>query len=189
MTESEIIRGCIKYDRNAQKALYELYYATMMGVCLRFSKNTEEAKTILKEGFLKVFHTIASLNSILPSESWIRTIIINTAIEYLRRNRQEYLIVSTVNAYEKTEGYKEETISDDELLNRLGTEDIIKALQRLTPAYRIVFNLYFIEKLSTKEIGEKLGINEDTAKTNLSKARFNMKKFLIQTLRTFNGRQ
>jgi len=182
MNEHEIIKGCLKNDRASQKALYEQHYSKMLGVCLRYAKDKEEAKDILHEAFLKVFTNLKNFNGTGSFEGWIRRIMVNTSIDHLRKNKQNYLIVSTVYANEKASGMAEEVDEDDLLLN-IDKEEILKAVQELTPAYRTVFNLYVIEEYTHKQIAEMLEISEGTSKSNLSKAKFNLKKNLMHLIK------
>ncbi|MGQ0828621.1 MAG: RNA polymerase sigma factor [Bacteroidota bacterium] len=188
MTETEIIKGCLKNDRASQKALYERFYSKMLGVCLRYSKNSDEAKDILHEGFLKVFNGLKKFNATGSFEGWVRRIIVNTAIDQLRKNKQNYLIVSTVYANEKASGMAVEEINEDELLSHINQEEILKAVQKLTPAYRTVFNLYVVEEYTHREIAELLDISEGTSKSNLSKAKFNLKKNLMHLIKDTDGK-
>ncbi len=180
MTEAEIIKGCIRQDRHTQKALYETFYSRMMGICLRYAKNGDEAKDILQEGFIKVFQHIRSFQGSGSLEGWIKRIMVNTAIDHLRKNKHEYLIVSTVNANRIVEAEKEDENTDEDILNIVSKEDILKAVQELTPAYRTVFNLYIIDEFTHREIADKLGISEGTSKSNLAKAKYNLRKVLNQ---------
>jgi RNA polymerase sigma factor (sigma-70 family) len=182
MNEIEIIKGCLKNDRASQKALYEAFYGKMLGVCLRYSKGGDEAKDILQEGFLKVFNSLRNFNGTGAFEGWVRRIMVNTAIDHLRKNRQDYLIVSTVHANEKLVNTPEE-INDDDLVLQIDKEEILKAIQELTPAYRTVFNLYVVEEYTHKEIAEMLDISEGTSKSNLSKAKFNLRKNLMHIIK------
>ena len=183
MTESEIIKGCIKQDRASQKALYEMLYGKMMGVCLRYARNRDEAKDMLQEGFIKVFSNIRSFANAGSFEGWVRRIIVNTAIDHLRKNKHEYLIVSTVRATDTAD--RADECENDDFLASISKEDILKAVQQLTPAYRTVFNLYVIEGYSHKQIAEVLEISEGTSKSNLAKARFNLKKNLLHLIKAF----
>src|SRR6476620_11263673 len=176
MNEHEIIKGCLKNDRASQKALYEHFYSKMLGVCMRYAKDRDEAKDVLHEAFLKVFTNLKNFNGTGSFEGWIRRIMVNTSIDHLRKNKQNYLIVSTVYANEKAANMVEE-VNEDDFLN-IDKEEILKAVQELTPAYRTVFNLYVIEEFTHKEIAEMLEISEGTSKSNLSKAKFNLKKNL-----------
>jgi RNA polymerase sigma-70 factor (ECF subfamily) len=187
MNETDIIKGCLRNDRASQKTLYEHFYSKMLGVCLRYSKSSDEAKDVLHEGFLKVFDSLKNFKGNGSFEGWIRRIMVNTAIDHLRKNKQNYLIVSTVYANEKA-GSTEE-VSDDELAMHIDKEEILKAVQELTPAYRTVFNLYVIEEYTHKEIAELLDISEGTSKSNLSKAKFNLRKNLMHLIKpTVNGK-
>lgn len=181
MSESEIIKGCIKQDRASQKALYEQLYGKMMGVCLRYAKSRDEAKDMVQEGFMKVFNNIRGFGNNGSFEGWVRRIMVNNAIDHLRRNKQEYLIVSTVRANEAADRAEEE--EDEDFLSSIHREDILKAVQQLSPAYRTVFNLYAIEGFSHKQIAEMLDISEGTSKSNLAKARFNLRKNLIHLIK------
>lgn len=179
MTEFEIIKGCIKHDPACQRTLYEQFFSKMMGICLRFSKGTQEAKIILHEGFLRIFENVKSYRGEMPLEEWIRKIIVSACVDYLRRNRQSYLIVNTVNAAE-IPAVKEKPISDDEILNKISKDNVLKAVQDLSPAYRTVYNLFSFEKYSHKQISERLDISEETSRSNLAKAKFNIRKNLIR---------
>lgn len=180
MSEADIIKGCIKQDRACQKALYEMLYGKMMGVCLRYARDRDEAKDMLQEGFVKIFSSIRSFAGTGSFEGWARRIIVNNAIDHLRRNKQEYLIVSTVRATDAADRADED---GEDFLANISKEDILKALQQLSPAYRTVFNLYIIEGYSHKQVAEMLDISEGTSKSNLAKARFNLRKNLVHLIK------
>jgi RNA polymerase sigma-70 factor (ECF subfamily) len=158
----------------------------MLGVCLRYAKDKEQAKDILHEGFLKVFSNLKNFNGTGSFEGWIRRIMVNTSIDHLRKNKQNYLIVSTVYANEKASNMVEE--AEDDMFLNIDKEEILKAVQELTPAYRTVFNLYVIEEFTHKEIAEMLDISEGTSKSNLSKAKFNLKKNLMHLIKSAHGK-
>ncbi len=186
MNENEIIKGCLKNSRESQKALYELFYGKMLGVCLRYSNSNIDAKEILNEGFLKVFENLKNLKEGDSIEDWIRKIMINTSIEHIRKNKQNLLIVSTVHV-NKNNVRTADQISDEALFSKIEKEEILKAVQELTPGYRTVYNLFVIDGYPLKEIAEILDISEETSKLNLSKAKFALRKNLIQFLNTNNG--
>jgi RNA polymerase sigma factor (sigma-70 family) len=181
MTESELINGCVKQDSACQKQLYEQFYGKMMAVCVRYAKNWDEAKDILNEGFMKVFTSLRNFGNTGSFEGWIRRIIVNTAIDHLRKNRHEYLIVNTVYA-DQAGISKVDEVDEEDIFRNIRQEDIIKAIQELSPAYRTVFNLFVMEEFTHKEIAEKLDISEGTSKSNLSKAKFNLKKNLAHLI-------
>ncbi|MEW6468827.1 MAG: RNA polymerase sigma factor [Bacteroidota bacterium] len=183
MDEQEIIKGCLRNDRNCQKKLYERFYSKMLVVCLRYAKNRDEAKDMLQEGMLKVFDNLKHFGNKGSFEGWIRRIITNCAIDHLRKNKHEYLIVNTVYASEVNHGQLDEEVTDDDIIFSLKPEDVMRAVQQLTPAYRTVFNLYVMEELSHKEIAEMLDISEGTSKSNLAKAKFNLRKNLAHLIK------
>lgn len=185
MTENELIAGCVRQDRNCQKALYEQFYGKMLGVCIRYARDREEARDMLHEGFIKVFGSIRSFAGKGSFEGWIRRIMVNTSVDHLRRNKHEYLIVSTVRAGEQPEQVDE--VDEDDMLDVIGKEEIMAAVQQLSPAYRTVFNLYVIEEYAHKEIAEMLNISEGTSKSNLAKARFQLKKNLTKLMHKADG--
>ncbi len=186
MDENDIIKGCLKNNRESQKALYDYYYNKMLGVCLRYSKDSIEAKEILHESFFKVFANLKNFKAPESFEAWIKKIMVNAAIDYLHKNKQN-LIVSTFNA-NKTPVNTLDEISDEELILNIDKKEILKAVQELTPAYRKVFNLYLIEGYSHKQIAEMLDISEDTSESNLSKAKFNLRKNIQQIITKPDGK-
>jgi len=185
MTENELIAGCIRQDRACQKQLYEQFYGKMLGVCMRYAKDRDEAKDILHEGFIKMFASLRSYAGKGSFEGWIRRIVVNTAVDHLRRNKHEYLIVSTIRAGEQED--KVDEMDEDDLLSRISKEDIMAAVQQLSPAYRTVFNLYVIEEYAHKEIADMLNISEGTSKSNLAKARYQLQKTLTKRIQSSDG--
>lgn len=192
MTDEELIRGCIKYDRNAQRALYEKYFGKMMGVCIRFSKNNQDAKDIFQKAFRTVFSSPKSFldenakrkkdEPPLLLEDWIKSIIIRSAVEHLHKNKKEYFVSSTVNVRDAEKTSSEE-ISDEHIIAKANIQFILKGLQQLTPSYRAIYNLHEIDGYSHKEISLLLDISEYTSKDSLSKAKFNMRRNLARMIR------
>ena len=187
MTENELIAGCIRQDRACQEALYKRFYGKMMGVTLRYAKNRDEASDMLQEGFIKVFTSMRNFAFKGSFEGWVRRIIVNTSVDHLRRNKHEYMIISTVYAREGDIPDPAEEIEDENLMNNLSEAEILKAVSQLSPAYRTVFNLYVMEDLPHKEIADQLGISEGTSKSNLAKARFQLKKNLNNLIKQTDG--
>ena len=178
---SGIIDGCIAGDRRSQQRVYELFYGKMMAVCLRYTKNHDQAKDILQDGFIMVFRSMAAFNRNGSFEGWIRQIMVNMAIDYFRRAKNSYLLLGEDRSIEDFGDQDEEDVLEDEGpedMPDLKPADVINAMQKLTPAYRTVFNLYVFEEMTHKEIAELLGINIGTSKSNLAKAKQNLKKLL-----------
>jgi RNA polymerase sigma-70 factor (ECF subfamily) len=143
-----------------------------MGIALRYSKNREEALEILNDGFLKAFTKINQYNASYPFKAWLRKILINASIDY-HRKYHKLTEVEKLQAQSSTNTY-----TYNLALDNLAYEDLIKVIQRLSPAYRLVFNLAVIEGMTHKEIAKKLGISEGTSKSNLSKAKGKIQSLL-----------
>jgi len=137
---------------------------------MRYTANSDEAKDLLHDGFLKVFENIKNFNYSGSFEGWVRRIMINTTIDHYRKNKN----IFTRDAEEFKNLQNEEP--DYDVLSKLRVEEILKAVQSLSPAYKAVFNLYVIEGYSHKDIAEELGITVGTSKSNLAKAKNNLKK-------------
>jgi RNA polymerase sigma factor (sigma-70 family) len=187
MTDNELIAGCIRQERPCQEALYKRFYGKMMGVCLRYAKNRDEARDMLQEGFIKVFGSIRNFAGKGSFEGWVRRIIVNTAVDHLRKNKHEYMIVSTVYAREGDIPDPAEEMDEEDAIMNLSEEEILATVQKLSPAYRTVFNLYVLENFSHKEIAEQLNISEGTSKSNLAKARYQLKKNLFNQIKQADG--
>lgn len=178
---NELIDGCLRGERRSQQRVYELFYGKMMAVCMRYTKNTDQAKDILQDGFIKVFRNMGTFNRAGSFEGWIRRIIVNTAIDHFRRSKNAYLLLGEERSIEDFgDGDEEDRLAEEneEEAWDVKPADVINAMQKLTPAYRTVFNLYVFEELTHKEIADMLGINIGTSKSNLAKAKNNLKKLL-----------
>ncbi len=172
----DLLAGCIREDRAYQKRLYHLYYSKMMAVSMRYTSNREEARDILHEGFMKVFKNIHRYKPQHSLESWIRRIMINTAIDHYRKNKKFKNQVDIEYAANELDD------KSNHVIHQLSAEEILKLVQQLSPAYRTVFNLYVVEGFNHREIAEKLGISEGTSKSNLAKARGKLRKMLKEQL-------
>jgi RNA polymerase sigma factor (sigma-70 family) len=168
----ELINGCIKKDRRSQKELYRLYYGYAMRICLRYAKNKDEAVEMINDGFMKVFMNIQRYDVERPFNAWLSTIMINTSIDYYR-NRIKQIEMEELNG-------KHEMEDSENVLSHLNYEDLIKLVQKLSYAYRTVFNLFAIDGYSHEEISSMLSISVGTSKSNLFKARENLKKLLVE---------
>lgn len=168
-----LIDGCIKNDRRCQKDLYKLYYGYAMRICLRYAQNKDEAVEMVNDGFMKVFTYLHRYDQGRSFNSWMSTIMINTSIDHYR-SRIKQLQMEELND-------KHELEDSSNILSHLNYEDLIKLVQKLSYAYRTVFNLFAIDGYSHEEIAEKLSISVGTSKSNLFKARENLKKMLAET--------
>lgn len=173
LSEDKLVEGCIKGGRRYQKILYERYYGSMMAVCLRYTNDREDARDVLHEGFLKVFKNLHKFSMGTNLGAWIRRIMINTAIDHYRK------ISKQPNLVEINQAVHEVDIHD--VVSDISAGEILQMVQRLSPAYRAVFNLYVIDGYSHKEVGKMLGISEGTSKSNLAKARGKLQKMILNS--------
>jgi len=172
----DIVKKCVKGDRKAQQQLYKQFYRKMMGVCYRYSNNAEDAKDLLQDGFVKVFTNLGKYNFEGSLEGWIRRIMVNTAIDYYRKNRNIFFINDDDNSILENS----KIVSANSIYSQFGVNDIMEAIQSLSPAYKAVFNLSVIEGYPHKEIAKRLNISEGTSKSNLAKAKQNLKLLLAK---------
>lgn len=175
----KIVDGCIRGDVKYQQILYKATYGKMLGLCLRYAKDKEEAKDFLHDGFIKVFEKIKFFKHSGSVEGWIRRIIINNTIDIIRRKNRMAFVSDSENDLMRLTAE-----SDDNLENISNTqanaEIIIGLIQELSPAYKTVFNLYVIEEYTHKEIAEMLNISIGTSKSNLTKAKEKLKDMFIE---------
>lgn len=162
--ERELIKRCLKNDSSAQQKLYQTYARKMYTVCYRFARVGAEADDIMQEGFIRVFNNLSSFRHDGSFEGWIRRIIVNTAITYIKKHGQYKSEVDIENV-------GDDFLVEDEAISNLSKEDLLRIVQELPDGKRVVFNLYVYEGYSHKEIGKMLGINESTSKGQLSKAK------------------
>jgi RNA polymerase sigma factor (sigma-70 family) len=176
--ESDLINACIARERWAQKKLYEDNYGKMMAVCLRYANNQDDALDIMHEGFIKIYKYISKYEIGTSLIAWMRRVMVNTAIDFYRKNARK-------RADNIDEAYDLSTDAPDAIA-QCSEQDILKAIQKLTPSYRTVFNLYVIEGYSHKEIGIELDITESTSRSNLVKARLKLQNILTGTSQKYD---
>jgi RNA polymerase sigma factor (sigma-70 family) len=181
-----IIKGCIQGKRKYQKLLFEKYYGKMKGVCMRYARDEDEAQDMVQNGFIKVFDKLAVYNFTGSFEGWVRRIMVNTAIDFIRKHKNNtYSLENEMTIQSESE----DGIILNEELNELNfkAEKAIKAISELSAGYKMVFNLYVIEGYTHKEIAEYIGISEGTSKSNLAKAKQKLRALLSAEKIEYNG--
>lgn len=180
----ELIRRCVEQEKDAQEKLFKQFYGKMMGVCLRYTKDRDQAQEVVQQGFIKIFDKLEEFDFKGSFEGWVRRIMVNASIDAIRkRNRSPFL---TDEEYVFNEHYVEQEHDFGNDVTKLKAELAMEAIQGLSPAYQTVFNLYVIENYSHKEIAEILGISEGTSKSNLAKAKQNLRKVLSKKFEKIN---
>ena len=163
-----LIKDCIKQKPQAQRELYQLFAPKMMALCYRYARDEANAEDILQEGFIKIFQKINKYDDRGSFEGWVRRIMVNTAIDHIRKQK-----------HQQNEVEINEVISEDvseNVLDKLEAEHLFEVIQQLPTGYRLVFNLYAIEGYSHKEIGEQLNITESTSRSQYTRARAMLKR-------------
>lgn len=173
------VEACALNSRESQKVLYSSFYGYAMAICDRYVNNQDDALEILNDGFLKIFKEIhhykpAYKDVISSFKGWMRKIMVYTAIDHFRKYQKHQLVASLDDVV-----YHVPSVSDD-AINKLSYDEIIRAVQDISPGYRAVFNLFVIEEFSHEEIAGHLGISIGTSKSNLSKARRQLQKILFK---------
>ena len=164
LSEEQIIEGCKGGDAAAQRELYERYAATMMGICCRYVRERSVAEDLLHDGFITVFTKVREFRGEGSFEGWCKRIFVNTALGFLRRNNPVYETeqIETVGGIDSGE---------TDALERMSADDVMQAIGSLPDGYRTILNLYAVEGYSHKEIGEMLGISENTSRSQYFRAR------------------
>jgi RNA polymerase sigma-70 factor (ECF subfamily) len=168
----EILDGCRNDNRMAQEKLYRNYYRAMMSLCLRYTKNEEDALEVLNTGFLKIYKNIHRYYAAKAGLfTWMRTIIVNSCLDFIKSKQKE------LKAGEIDQAVELEI--QPEAIAKMKSVELLELIRELPPATQAVFNLYVTEGYNHKEIGKLMGISEGTSKWHLSEAR----KILQQKIR------
>jgi len=175
----QLIKACLAEDRNAQRRLYELFAPKMFGVCLRYARDREEAEDIMQEGFVQVFKSLHQFKFSGSFEGWIRKIMVYSAIAKYRGRSKLHSVLNIES--ENIIDYRNEDI-----LSQLGKKELLKMVQDLPPAYRLVFNMYVFEGLKHREIAQQLDISEGTSKSNLHDAKLILQRAVMNSMRIAN---
>lgn len=171
VTEQQLIQACREEDRRAQKILYDRYTPVMFGVCKRYLKTREDAEDVLVEAFFKVLTNLHQFKGEGSFEGWIRRIVVNEALMYLRR-RHNFNMTVEISNYDAPAPAK--------AVGRLAEQDIMGMLDQLPTGYRTIFNLYVLEGYKHREIADMLGISINTSKSQLILARKRLQELLEQ---------
>ncbi len=177
MSTDELIKGCQQGKSSHFSELYEKYSSGLYYICMRYAGDSDEAKDLLQEGFVRIFQKLNTYDSKRgPFEGWMKRIFINLCIDYYRKQKHN------LSSFPIEEVADEIADSDDEpmgLVNNLSYEELIHAISELPVGYRTVFNMYVIDEKGHKEIASELNISESTSKTQLFKARNLLQKNLM----------
>ncbi len=169
---NNILAQCIDKQPKAQKQLFDLLAPKMYTVCLRYAQDSDEAKDILQEGFIKVFNNLEKFEHKGSFEGWVKRIFINTSIEFYRKSQRDNILDNIDNVAEKP--------IDSQTISILKAADLMVLINGLPKGYKTVFNLFAIEGYKHDEIAKMLNISENTSKSQLHKARLYLQELVLK---------
>jgi RNA polymerase sigma factor (sigma-70 family) len=180
-TDSEIVQGCLKNEKFFQELLYKQFAPKMFGICLRYAPDRDVAHDIFQEGFIRTFQNLSRFKGESALGSWMYKIFVTTAINYIQRKLKTQFEVSINEQLHN----REDEVSESEKehwLNHISTDEALYMVQQLPEKYRVIINLYAVDKLNHTEISKLLNINEATSRSQLSRARKLLSDMLKQEM-------
>ncbi len=164
-THREIVLGCQRRDRSAQRKLYQLYAKPMYNVCLRMLRHAHDAEDVLQVAFVQIFARIETFNFEASISAWIKKVVVNRCIDHLKKRR-----LLTTDLDEGRHDAPQEDVHETEDI-QYSVQDIKRAVMQLSEGYRVVLSLYLFEGYDHEEISSILGISTGTSKSQYSRAR------------------
>lgn len=168
---NKVLKGVSRGNLKAQEHLFRQYYGYVMSIALRFSSCHDNAMEIANDSFLKIFRKIESHRIEKEFKSWVRKIVINTAIDYYRKDKN--------NSNEISIDVANNEPADESVIDNLNAEEIFKLINSLPMNYRYTFSLFEIEGFSHNEIALQLGITESTSRSNLTRAKKMLRQMIL----------
>ena len=159
-----MIKDCIRGRRTAQQQLYNQFAASMLGICYRYTKNLDDAEDVLQEGFIKVYLNLGQFKNKGDLGAWIRRIMVNTSLTYLKKHTRYHSQMDF-------DHLPLHPVVEEEANMNLQTGELIELIRQLPTGYQTIFNLVAIEGYNHIEVSEILGINENTSRSQYSRAR------------------
>ena len=170
----QVLQGCSLKNRASQKELYKQFYPYAMSVSMRYLQDQQIAEQAVNDSYMKVFKHIKQFDLEKSFKPWFRQILVNTSIDYLNKNKKLKMNTSITEANEVPDR--------EDIISRISYKELTTLIHSLSDAYRTIFNMYVIDGFKHEEIASKLGISVGTSKSNLSKARTNLKSMIAQHL-------
>lgn len=164
MDDKTLVSACTKGDSRAQRALFDKFAPKMLSICKRYIPNSEESEDVLQDAFVKVFQKIGDFKQEGSLEGWMRRIVVNTALDAIRKNKK-WLGIAQVETVENQVSF------DDTSFDNMDVSHLLQMISDMPDGYRVVFNMFAIEGYSHREIADTLGVSENTSKSQYSRAR------------------
>lgn len=171
--EQDIIKGCRKQDRACQEYLYKKYYSLFLKICARYAKDMEDAEQLMNDGFLRIFTKIDSYENTGSFEGWMKRIVVNTCLDYLRSS---YLKTSMMMNFNINMVAEQTMSTRNDGIGKMEFRELLKHIQTLPVVTRTVFNLFVFEGYSHGEIAGMLEISEGTSYWHVHQARKQLQK-------------
>lgn len=167
---ASVIKACLAGDNRAQRSLIDQFLGYAKSICQRYAANALETDEMINEGFLKVFTHLDRYDTTQPFKAWLRTILVNTAVDYYRK-QQKWAHQLSLDELEVIDW-------NDDVIGAISAQEILEMVQQLPPAYRMVFTMFVVEGYSHRDIADLLGIQEGTSKSNLRDARRKLQRMI-----------
>ncbi|MDO9154475.1 MAG: sigma-70 family RNA polymerase sigma factor [Paludibacter sp.] len=180
--EKELIADFRKGKSKAQKKVFEMHASAMLAVCIRYVGDRETARDLLQDGFIKVFEKAESFSGEGSLGGWIRRIMVNITLEYLRQ-KDALKMSSSIDDYH--ESFASHEVS---ALEKISTNELLACVAQLPDGFRTVFNLYAIEGYSHSEIAGIMNISEGTSRSQYMRARNTLQKKVQLLMKVNNGK-
>jgi len=167
----------VKAHRESQKAFYQLYYGFAMAICVRYCKSKDDSMEVVNDGFMKIYRELPRFNPRYDNyeaslKGWMKSILVNTAIDNFRKNNKNYLVKDLEESHFDMEQ------GGDNAIDKMSYKEIMDIVSQLSPVYKTIFNLFVIDGFKHEEIASHLNISVGTSKSNLFKAKANIQKML-----------
>ncbi len=192
MLDTDLILACIKNDKVAQKQLFQTYYGKMAVIANRFSKSNAQGNQVLNEGFTHIFNNLSKFKNqtALSLDEWMTQEFVLFAVQFIRNIRNEYYVASTVRASETTprsfDLFMDNIVTD---FKNVDLDVLVLSLQQLVPSQRLVFNLHIVDAYDLQKVSEILEASEQTVKSNLEKAKYNLQKNIDKNSKSMKNEQ
>ncbi len=164
LQDIEIAKCCLRGEPKAQRELYDRYKGRLMGICRRYAREKAEANDIFQESFIKIFQHLHTVQQLETLDSWVRQIVIRTAINHAYANKKFY-------RHENTEQYEQTAEDCTDVIAQLDTQTLLALMETMPEGYRTIFNLYVIDGFTHPQIAEMLRISDGTSKSQLARAK------------------
>ena len=164
---NELVIGCQRLEASAQTEFYKRYKGKLIGICIRYAKTYAEGEDIFQEAFIKVFKNINEVKDIEAIDSWVKSVVIRTAINYYNRTTKQQLLHTDLDNFDSNR----QSADYESFIDQMDTEIILDVISHLPDSYRIIVNLHLIDGYTHAEIAVMLSIADSTARSQYHRAR------------------